>query len=179
MKMCANVLVPWMNGSWESCWYCWFQLKFPRQRLARRNTANTGRLKQNTSFSPTQLLFSTTACMETRFFLHCLKWLQLLGLLEATPLSSLHLHRELTWVSLLSTLKAHFVLVFSLKSLFWSDQMNDPEKKGYADCLACLHLNVSEPPTYFQISLHRNRAETSTISGNVLNIYIILLLFYF
>ena len=54
MKMCTNVLVPWMNGSWESCWYCWFQLKFPRQRLARRNTANTGRLKQNTSFSPTQ-----------------------------------------------------------------------------------------------------------------------------
>lgn len=52
----------------------------------------------------------------------------------------------------------------SWKSLFWSDQMNDPETKGSADCLVCLYLNVTELPTHFQILLQRNWAE-ETVQG--------------
>lgn len=59
-----------MNGSWKSCQYCWFQLKFPRQWLVRRNMANIGGLKQNTNFNPTQqehLVFCISVLMDTIF----------------------------------------------------------------------------------------------------------------
>jgi len=74
MMRCTNILVPQMNGSWESCSLCWSQLNFPRQRLVRTNATNAVRLKQNTNFitlPSSKLFFSTIAGLGTRFFLTC------------------------------------------------------------------------------------------------------------
>lgn len=116
MKMCTSVLVP---SSWESCWKCWFQLKFPRQVWVMRNTASTVMLK--IIFNPTQqqgLVFHD-CCLGTGCCLCCLCCLQLLGLPEATSLQVFTSIKSL--FSLLTTLMGCFILLFSWKSQFWSD----------------------------------------------------------
>lgn len=176
--MYTGISVPWTNGSWEGCWSCRFKLELPRQGLVRRNAANTTRLKQNTNFNPTQqhalicynsvsgdtILASLPAGCSSRI---CWRPLRFRAFTSTESL----------YGSLCSAL-CRAVLFCSWKSLFCSGQMNDPETKGCADCPLCLHLGVTEPPTYFQISLWRNWAVETSTCANVLSSYIILLLVY-
>lgn len=176
--MCTGISVPWMNSSWESCWLCQFKSELPGQGLSRRNAANTVRLKQNTNFNPTQ-----------QHTLICYNSVSGDTIISSLPggCSSCVCWRPLHFQAFTSTKSLYgslclalcmAILFCSWKSLLCSDQMNDPERKGCADCPLYLHLGVAEHPTYFQIPLWRTWAEETSTSGNVLSSYIILLLIY-
>lgn len=118
----------------------------PLKRIFKRMTSEEEyslkqRLKQNTSFNPTQqqaLVFCNVMSGDTVR--------SSLPVMVVTLLSGLQLHGELIWVSLLSILKGSFILCFSWKSLFWSDEW--PRNKRLC-CLVCLHLNVQSLPCIF------------------------------
>lgn len=128
--MCTGISMPWMNSSWESCWPCRFKSELLRQGLVRRNAANTVRLKQNTNLNPTQ--------QHTLICYNSVSGDTIISSLPGGCSSSvcwrpLHFQAFTSTKSLYGSLclaLCRAILFCSWKSLFCSDQMNDPETKA-------------------------------------------------
>lgn len=165
MKMCTSFLVPWMKaagkaaGNMDSRWN--FQHKGYWEGTQPTPTTQWSSGRRQTP----------TLGYGTRYFL---------PVVMVADQGSARGHP--TFRSLKSSRACSLYLAVQRTASFWfshqylgSAKMNDPETKCCASCLLCLLLNLIEPPTYLQIW---GSWGDQSISGNILNIYLISLFFF-